>query len=81
MNNTERFILKQIYEDKEISRKEIATKLNLSKTIVGKYINNFIIFNIDEGVGAGIILNDKLYMGSKFEAGEIGHIPYNYSKS
>ena len=49
MNNTERFILKQIYEDMEISRKEIAAKLNLSKTIVGKYINNFIIFNIDDG--------------------------------
>ncbi|MGX6592520.1 ROK family protein [Cetobacterium ceti] len=64
MNNTKRFILKQIYEDMEISRKEIAAKLNLSKTIVGKYINNFIIFNIDDGVGAG----------------EIGHTPYNYSK-
>lgn len=64
MNNTKRFILKQIYEDMEISRKEIAAKLNLSKTIVGKYINNFIIFNIDDGVGAG----------------EIGHTLYNYSK-
>ncbi len=47
---------------------------------LGKNLKNFIIFNIDEGVGAGIIVEEKLYSGTKFEAGEIGHAPYDYSE-
>lgn len=47
---------------------------------LGKKFKNFIVFNIDEGVGAGIIVEEKLYSGTKFEAGEIGHAPYDYSE-
>lgn len=48
---------------------------------LGKKLKNFIIFNIDEGVGAGIIVEENLYSGTKFEAGEIGHAPYDYSEN
>lgn len=84
-SNWENINLKKILED----RYKILVLLNNSSNLlafreskigIGKKFNNFIIFNIDDGVGAGIILNNKLYMGSKFEAGEIGHTPYNYSK-
>ena len=48
---------------------------------LGKNLRNFIVFNIDEGVGAGIVVEEKLYSGTKFEAGEIGHAPYDYSEN
>lgn len=48
---------------------------------LGKNLKNFIVFNIDEGVGAGIVVEERLYSGTKFEAGEIGHAPYDYSES
>lgn len=40
----------------------------------GRDLANFICVNIGTGVGAGIILDHKLYHGSSFAAGEIGHI-------
>lgn len=77
--------LKKILEEKFKISVVIDNGANLmalreKKIGLGKDLNNFIIFNIDEGVGAGIILNNKLHRGSKFEAGEIGHAPYDYSK-
>lgn len=48
---------------------------------LGKNLKNFIVFNIDEGVGAGVVVEEKLYSGTKFEAGEIGHAPYDYSEN
>lgn len=39
----------------------------------GKGCKNLIYVNIDMGVGAGIIINDKLYEGSRFSSGEIGY--------
>ena len=47
----------------------------------GRSFKNFIVFNIDEGVGAGIVVENRLYAGTKFEAGEIGHAPYDYSEN
>ncbi|MCK5779441.1 MAG: ROK family protein [Psychrilyobacter sp.] len=41
---------------------------------VGINESNFIIINIGEGIGAGIILNNKLYRGENYSAGEIGHV-------
>jgi len=35
---------------------------------------NFILLNIEEGVGAGIVLQGELYRGRNYSAGEIGHI-------
>lgn len=37
-------------------------------------IGNFITLNISNGIGAGVIINNKPYYGVDFSAGEIGHI-------
>lgn len=37
-------------------------------------INNFITVNISNGIGSGIIINEKLYYGADYTAGEFGHI-------
>lgn len=34
---------------------------------------NFVLVNIGDGVGAGIIIDKKIYYGNNFSAGEIGH--------
>jgi len=39
----------------------------------GVGIPNFICVHVGTGVGAGIIIDNKLYRGSSFTAGEIGH--------
>jgi N-acetylglucosamine repressor len=36
--------------------------------------DNFVMVYIGNGVGAGIIINDKIYHGYNYAAGEIGHI-------
>jgi glucokinase-like ROK family protein len=36
--------------------------------------DNFVAVNIGDGVGAGIIINDRIYHGCNYAAGEIGHI-------
>ena len=35
---------------------------------------NLICVRVDEGVGAGLVLDGRLYTGSSFAAGEIGHV-------
>jgi glucokinase-like ROK family protein len=39
----------------------------------GRDCDHFICVNIGEGVGAGIVLNRRIFRGSSFAAGEIGH--------
>lgn len=41
---------------------------------IGSNYNNFAVVNVGYGIGAGIILDDKLFYGSKGYAGEFGHI-------
>ena len=41
---------------------------------IAKNISNFIIINISDGIGAGIIIDNKPYCGINFSSGEIGHI-------
>ena len=41
---------------------------------ITKDISNFVTMNISNGIGAGIIINNKPYYGVDFSAGEIGHI-------
>lgn len=43
----------------------------------GKLYKNLICITLGTGVGGGIIIDKKLYQGSSFTAGEIGHIPIN----
>lgn len=40
----------------------------------GRGISNFVCITLGTGVGAGIIINDKLYRGTFNNAGEVGHI-------
>jgi glucokinase len=41
---------------------------------IGKNIHNLICITIGTGIGGGIIIDDKIYHGSHFYAGEIGHM-------
>lgn len=53
----------------------------------GKGYNNIIFITLGTGLGAGLIINGKLYTGANGNAGEIGHIrlsdfgPIGYGKS
>ena len=42
-----------------------------------KGARNAVCLTLGTGVGGGIILDERLYRGSTFNAGEIGHIPIN----
>jgi predicted NBD/HSP70 family sugar kinase len=48
----------------------------LAEKWFGKYrsLRNFIFLSLDEGVGGGIMVDGKLFRGSGYAAGEIGHI-------
>lgn len=78
------------YGWKEINiKEELENELNLSVYVdndvrvmalgeswfgITKDITNFVTLNISNGIGAGIIINNKPYYGVDFSAGEIGHI-------
>ncbi|UUV17775.1 ROK family protein [Fusobacteria bacterium ZRK30] len=51
-----------------------AMALGEHKNGIGIDEDNFVVINIGEGVGAGIVLNNRLYRGEGYSAGEIGHI-------
>ncbi|WP_132746996.1 ROK family transcriptional regulator [Scopulibacillus darangshiensis] len=40
----------------------------------GRKTDEFVCVNVGEGIGAGIIINGKLYHGDDYLAGEIGHM-------
>lgn len=42
---------------------------------VGKDGKNILVVSVGTGIGGGIIIDNKIYRGSNFVAGEIGHIP------
>lgn len=42
-----------------------------------KKVKNAVCLTLGTGVGGGIIIEGRLYRGSTFNAGEIGHIPIN----
>ena len=48
--------------------------LGIKKFGVGKNAKNMLAVFIGTGIGGGLILNEKLYRGSNYVAGEIGHI-------
>lgn len=41
---------------------------------VAKAIDNFVVISISNGIGAGIIIDNKPYYGVDYSAGEIGHM-------
>jgi predicted NBD/HSP70 family sugar kinase len=36
--------------------------------------HHFVLLNVDWGVGSGLVLEDRVYYGSSFTAGEVGHM-------
>lgn len=42
---------------------------------MAKKSENFVIINIENGVGSALYLNNQIYRGTHFGAGEFGHIP------
>ena len=43
----------------------------------GRGYKNLLCITLGTGVGGGLILNDRLYRGEGFVAGEVGHMPLN----
>ncbi|NPV53942.1 MAG: ROK family transcriptional regulator [Firmicutes bacterium] len=41
----------------------------------GKGLRHVVVFNMDEGLGAAIIINGEIYRGANGSAGEVGHSP------
>lgn len=78
----------KVHAAKEISdRTNLACKIENDANIaalgslhfgVGKKFDHFIIITLGTGVGGGIILNRKLYKGSRGMAGELGHVILDY---
>lgn len=48
---------------------------------IGKDVKNLIFIDINDGIGAGIILNGEIYTGSNGLAGEIGHMTIDMNGS
>jgi glucokinase len=72
--------LKKIIEDKFKIYTSIGNDVN-NWTIAERYLGkgkgckNFVVITIGTGIGCGLYINDKLYLGSTYEAGEIGYMP------
>ncbi|MBF0386994.1 MAG: ROK family protein [Candidatus Omnitrophica bacterium] len=47
----------------------------------GKGMNDLICMTLGTGVGAGLILDGRIYRGPGFAAGEIGHVPMTEDRS
>ncbi len=41
---------------------------------VAKGVQNYVFLNVGRGIGAGVVLDGKIFHGGSFAAGEIGHI-------
>jgi len=46
---------------------------------LGRKLSNFVYLHIMNGIGAGLVLGDKLYNGNVGQSGEIGHTSINFS--
>ncbi len=53
-----------------------AEKNTLSK--IGRQVKDLIYINVCDGVGAGIVYNNQVMMGSDSSAGEIGHVSIDF---
>lgn len=58
---------------------ESASLAYAEKCLIGQDFKNLIFVNICFGVGAGIIIDGKLFTGAGGLAGEMGHISINYN--
>ncbi|MBF0594911.1 MAG: ROK family protein [Candidatus Omnitrophica bacterium] len=73
---------------KRIMEKKTGLKVSLENDVnmitlgeweygAGKGIEDLICVTLGTGVGAGLVLNNRIYRGPGFAAGEIGHAPLN----
>src|SRR5262245_31913987 len=46
----------------------------------GKGCRNLVCITLGTGVGGGLVLDNKMYRGENFLAGEVGHSPYGKSE-
>ena len=51
-----------------------STRSILSKHRADRGWRHFMLLNVDWGVGSGLVLDGRMYYGSSFTAGEVGHI-------
>lgn len=67
--------LEECYKVKVVIRNDInVVTIGKAKYGIGKEIRNFVHINVELGVGAGLILDGKLYSGSHFASGEVGYM-------
>lgn len=71
--------LKQYIEEKQglpvyIENDANAMALGEGNFGIAKGIKNYVFLNIGRGIGAGIVLEGRIFHGNSFAAGEIGHI-------
>ncbi|BDV02188.1 MAG: glucokinase [Candidatus Hepatoplasma vulgare] len=69
--------LKKWWNDLPIAVHNDCDMAALGEKFVGNFkkVDNFVFITLGTGMGAGILINGKLYQGSGGTAGEIGHIP------
>lgn len=75
----ENFPLKKIVEERfelptYVSHDTNAAALGELIFGAGRGTNNSLVMMLGTGIGAGIIINNEIYSGSKYGAGELGHI-------
>lgn len=68
--------LKEYFPDKRILVENDANAAAMGEALVGtgKGVNTFVMVTLGTGVGAGIIIDGKIYGGSNYAAGELGHM-------
>lgn len=77
------FSFKKYIEDRlkvSVILEDDANAAALGEHIMGAGRNheNFAYITISTGIGCGLILNNRLYIGSRGWAGELGHVPLNH---
>lgn len=72
-------MLKKHYKDIPISMNNDANAAAYGEFIAGagKEVDSLIMVTLGTGIGGGIIIDKKLYEGSNFAAGELGHFVIN----
>jgi len=68
-SNLEKLIKHKVLIENDVN----LAALGIKEFGVGKKSKNLLVLSIGTGIGSGIIIKEKIYRGSNFIAGEIGH--------
>ena len=71
--NLEKHLLHEVNIPSSVVNDANAVALAENRYGIGRSLNSFIIITIGTGLGAGIVINNKLFDGSYGYAGEFGH--------